>query len=79
MQLDGCHYCSKAFHRLTDRTSFCSRSCRAKYYDAGSKSLAEIELVHPKNRKPQPKGCATVDDFLKAGGYIFRLADRVMP
>ncbi len=68
-----CQWCGEKFHRSHDRRSFCSKSCGKHYSRHGCKSRAEVEAVDLKNRPPQPKGCATVEEFLAAGGYVFRM------
>lgn len=69
----ACAYCGTLFHRQHDRSSCCSRRCRQRWVEVGFRSRADVEAVHPRNRRPQPKGCPDVASFLAAGGYVFRL------
>lgn len=68
-----CDYCGEPFHASAARVSFCSRACSMNYFKYGGKSKEAVAAVHPLNRAPQPKGCATVEAFLAAGGYVFRM------
>ena len=68
-----CDYCGGLFHASSNRVSFCSRACSRNFFKYGGKSKEAVAMVDPKKRAPQPKGCATVEEFFAAGGYVFRM------
>lgn len=65
-----CKWCGKAMHKTYDGNT-CSAKHHRLWVSSGynSQEIVEQRATHVAR---QPKGCATVEEFLAAGGTIYR-------
>jgi len=66
-----CRWCGSAALKTRSRV-FCSHQCHAEWEAAGRGPSLKQRIARLEHAERQPMGCTSVEEFLAAGGKIYR-------